>query len=151
MMAAGFGLLVLGFIMRVSLQKRYAVGSTPVGATPTTAIQGPSGTDAAAADPTGTPSVVTTSQPIPNSTLPLQIREPLPGATMSESRLVVKGKTSARADVFLNDQEAKADANGNFSIAVTLDEGDNTLVIVVTDQEGNFAEREITVTYTPGE
>lgn len=61
------------------------------------------------------------------------------------SLLNIKGKTVANAEVFVNDTETKADALGAFSTNLTLDEGENTIIISANDSLGNYIEKEITV------
>ncbi len=78
--------------------------------------------------------------------LPLTITQPRSGAVVSSPNLTVVGKTAANAEVFVNDSSLLADSQGNFSALVTLDEGDNTIIIVANDAAGNFAEKEIVVT-----
>ena len=80
-----------------------------------------------------------------NSGFMLNILEPQNGITLNNSRVRVKGKTVPNADVFVNNQELKADRQGNFTTIVTLDEGENTIFIVANDYDGNFAEKELTV------
>jgi hypothetical protein len=63
----------------------------------------------------------------------------------------VQGKTSANAEVFVNDKEAKADASGSFSIAIVLDEGENIISVAANDASGNYASQDLTVTYTPAQ
>ena len=77
----------------------------------------------------------------------LKITSPQPNTTVSSSTLVVKGTTNPRAEVFINDTETKADANGNFVATITLDEGENAIIVVVNDDEGNSAEQQLLVTY----
>lgn len=79
--------------------------------------------------------------------LALEISQPTDGLVISLPQFTVKGKTSAFAIVSVNDSELKADASGNFSTLLTLDEGENTIVIVANDSAGNYAEKELTVTY----
>lgn len=83
--------------------------------------------------------------------VPLTIASPKSGRTVSISTITVKGKTASRAEVFVNDAETAADVAGNFSVSVTLDEGENYLLIVATDEAGNASEQEITVIYQVGE
>lgn len=59
----------------------------------------------------------------------------------------VSGKTKANAEVFVNEKELKADANGNFSTNLVLDEGENFIVVSVNDEDGNTAEENLTVNY----
>lgn len=101
-------------------------------------------------------SSVTTGSPAPNepaggssTKISLSISSPPNGATVTRSSLTVRGKTAANAEVFVNELETKADASGNFSISVTLDEGENYIIVMANDAAGNVAEAELTVTYNP--
>lgn len=76
----------------------------------------------------------------------LTISSPANNATQSSKYLTVKGKTAANAEIFVNDKEGKANANGDFSINITLDEGENTIVVISNDASGNYLEKELTVT-----
>ncbi len=82
-----------------------------------------------------------------NSGLSLTINQPADKSSVTASTVTVSGKTQPKADVSVNDTDLKADIQGNFSTRITLDEGENTIVIVATDENGNYAEKEITVTY----
>lgn len=77
----------------------------------------------------------------------LTIISPKDGATVYSPSLIVRGVTSSNAEVFVNEKEGKADSKGNFSVPVTLDEGDNYIVVTSTDADGNLSEQDITVTY----
>ncbi|HEX6977061.1 MAG TPA: hypothetical protein VF185_01710 [Patescibacteria group bacterium] len=77
----------------------------------------------------------------------LSVNAPTNGSTTTKSDIEVSGKTSANAEVFVNDLETTADANGNFKTTVTLDEGENTITVSANDSNGNYAEKDITVTY----
>ncbi len=76
----------------------------------------------------------------------LTITSPKDGATQSSKYLTVKGKTTPGADVFVDDKEGKADTNGEFSIAIVLDEGENTILVVANDASGNHQEQDLTIT-----
>ncbi len=97
---------------------------------------------------TSAPTIVPTSV---QNNLPLSISTPADGVTVTSSTITVKGKTGAKAEVAVNDAETTADANGNFSVQVTLDEGENFLYIVVNDADGNVTEKELTIIYDSGE
>lgn len=84
-------------------------------------------------------------------TLTLSISSPSNGATVSSPSVTIKGKTAANAEVFVNDTSTRADASGNFSVTLTLDEGDNPIVVSANDADGNVVEKELTVTYTPAQ
>lgn len=81
----------------------------------------------------------------------LTITSPVSGGQVTSATVTVKGKTAAYAEVFVNDQETKADENGNFSVKVTVDEGENTIIVIANDVDGNIAEKELTVTYDSGQ
>jgi hypothetical protein len=94
------------------------------------------------------PSLETSNMGAVESTLVLQLTAPINNSVVSTSSIVVKGKTAPLADVFVNDKETKADANGLFSLSMTLDEGENTILVVANDSDGRVGETEATVTYT---
>ncbi len=77
----------------------------------------------------------------------LNITSPIPNARVTTSQISVKGQTVPLADVVVNDTETKADATGNFSVTINLEEGENPILVVVSDANGNYSEREIIVTY----
>lgn len=84
-------------------------------------------------------------------TLTLSISSPSNGATVTSASLKISGKTGPNAEVFVNDTSTRADASGNFSVTLTLDEGDNPIVVSANDADGNVVEKELTVTYTPAQ
>lgn len=77
----------------------------------------------------------------------LTVSSPGNNTTTSSESISVKGKTVAGAEVFVNDVETRADASGNFSVTITLDEGENYILVVVNDALGNYSEKELTVIY----
>lgn len=79
----------------------------------------------------------------------LSITTPTPGQVVTLDRITVSGNTSPGADVFINDVETKANAAGQFSAKLILDEGENYILVVANDVNGKYAEKELTVTYTP--
>lgn len=79
--------------------------------------------------------------------LMVQIISPSDQSAVTSSYITLRGKTVAQAEVFVNDIETVADANGDFSVGLTLDEGDNPIMVVANDQAGNVGETEITVNY----
>jgi hypothetical protein len=82
--------------------------------------------------------------PISNG-LSLNITNPQNNSTVGNSKITIIGKTSPGAEVFINETEVKADSDGNFSGSAILDEGRNTLVITANDENGNYAENDLTV------
>ena len=90
----------------------------------------------------------TLPSPIPTvAQIQLTVTEPTDNTTVTTPALSIKGVTLPKADVFVNDSEVTADAQGKFTVQVTLDEGQNTLVVTANDANGNFAEKDLTVTY----
>ena len=73
------------------------------------------------------------------------IENPSDKETVNSQSVKVTGKTSAMAEVFVNEKKTKADQNGNFSIEIILEEGENIINVTANDSAGNFAEKEITV------
>lgn len=101
-------------------------------------------------EPSGTTVVPSTAQASTLVTgITLSISSPVNNSTVANSSVAVKGKTVANADVFVNDTETKADGNGNFSVTLSLDEGENYILIVANDVNGNYSEKDLTITYTP--
>ncbi len=80
------------------------------------------------------------------NSIPLTLTSVSGAMTVTNPQLVVSGKTVANADVFVNDRDLKADAQGNFATTITLDEGENTINVVVNDAAGNSTEKEFVVT-----
>lgn len=97
-------------------------------------------------EPEGTGTVAPAA---PVTEITLTITSPANNTTVSESRVTVRGRTAPKAEVFVNDAETKADGNGDFSATVTLDEGENYILVVANDESGRFSEKELTVTYAP--
>lgn len=75
----------------------------------------------------------------------LQVIEPKNNVTVANQAIILTGKTISNGFVFVNDQEFKADSNGNFSTTVILEEGENNILVVVSDNDGNSAEKDIVV------
>jgi hypothetical protein len=101
---------------------------------------------------TETPVVTATPQPLPTvSQILLTVSGPVNGSTVTTSSVSVKGITTPKAEVFINDKSVIADALGSFSVPVTLDEGENTIVIAANDSNGNYSEQDLIVSYDSGQ
>jgi len=85
------------------------------------------------------------------SEISLTINSPTNGTIVKRSTLTVSGKTVPRAEVAVNETEVVTDSKGNFSANITLDEGENLIIITANDASGNMAEKELTVTYDTGQ
>ncbi|MEK7495569.1 MAG: hypothetical protein AAB788_02645 [Patescibacteria group bacterium] len=75
----------------------------------------------------------------------LQVDEPKNNITVNNPIINISGKTIANGYIFINEQELKADVNGVFASATTLDEGENYILIVASDDLGNSVEKDILV------
>jgi hypothetical protein len=113
------------------------------------------------ATPTSTPTIVMppkeeqqkiiTKDESIHTTLTLTVISPVDKSTVTKPTLIVKGKTAPKAEVFVNESEGVADGNGNFTLSITLDEGDNPVIVMVNDAEGNVAEKDMNITYDAGQ
>ena len=83
-------------------------------------------------------------------TLPLTVTSPIDSATVSTSTVTVQGQTTPGATVTVNGNSDVADANGNFSIDVSLDNGPNAIDVIATDDSGNQGEVLLMVNNTSG-
>jgi len=83
-------------------------------------------------------------------TLPLTVTSPIDSATLSISTVTVQGRTTPGATVTVNGNSDVADANGNFSIDVSLDNGPNAIDVIATDDSGNQGEVLLMVNDTSG-
>lgn len=92
-------------------------------------------------------SAADTTTVAPVEEIHLTILSPTDGSTLTSPSIKVSGITGPNADVFVNDTETRANSNGNFSVNLVLDEGDNTISVMANDNNGNYADKEITVTY----
>ncbi len=66
----------------------------------------------------------------------LEVTSPQDGATVASDRIQVKGKTVPLAEVWVNENQTVADRNGNFSVAVSLEEGENYLLVSAGNENG---------------
>lgn len=98
-----------------------------------------------------TPTTPSKTAAPPEKEVSLVVSSPINGSTVTSPSITVKGTTAPRSDVYVNDKDAVADAKGNFSILISLNEGENFLMVTVVDPDGNTTEKEITVTYDAGQ
>lgn len=77
----------------------------------------------------------------------LSIKSPVQQAQVTSPQIMVEGTTAPKAEVFINDLNLFADSEGNFSTKVSLEAGENVISIVSNDEQGNFVEEELSVTY----
>ena len=87
--------------------------------------------------PTATSGIqITTS----TDALPLTVTQPTDGATLNTNDVTIIGQTSPGATVTVNSVTDVADAAGNFSISLSLDNGPNALDVIAIDNNGNQGE-----------
>ena len=101
-------------------------------------------------EPKSVLNTVTPAKSAANSGITLTISSPAEGSTVKSASLTVKGVSTPGADVSVNEADTTADKSGNFTATVMLDEGENILIIVASDTDGNYAEKEVSVTYDTG-
>lgn len=79
----------------------------------------------------------------------LVIDTPSDGDTLSgdDDTVEVTGVTGEEMRITINDRIVVVEADGSFTYAYPLEEGENTLTIIATDKAGNTSERTRTVTY----
>jgi PBP1b-binding outer membrane lipoprotein LpoB len=98
----------------------------------------------------GTTAVITDTAVTPasqNSTgdtfqtgLPLRVTAPADASTINGDSVTVQGKTAPGAAVNINNNAGIADADGNFSITITLEEGPNAIDVIATDENSKQGE-----------
>lgn len=75
----------------------------------------------------------------------LKITSPVQGQKVTSVTVLVTGQTVPNAEVYVNEIDAKADANGKFSVSYPLEEGENYLIIGASDDNGNSDEQQLMV------
>lgn len=76
----------------------------------------------------------------------LEVISPKNGIIVNTNKIEVSGKTNPSTEIFVNEVQVIPDATGNFSINLTLEEGENYILIVSGNEKGD-GEVERTVTY----
>ena len=140
-------LLLIGALMIITL----AVGAFAYFRSTTNPVPNPSSQNPTAPNSPGQPTPPTNPGPseMMQNEISLIVSSPVNGQIVSTTTITVTGKTTPNADVSVNDKEVKADAKGNFSATISLDEGDNTIFVTASNDAGQSSDWEATVTYTP--
>ena len=85
-----------------------------------------------------------------NEKPPLEVTEPEDGKTYSgERKIKVAGKTEAGARVLINDTQAIVSSDGSFSSIVSLNDGENIILVKSIDKASNISEVEKKVSFQP--
>lgn len=81
----------------------------------------------------------------------LDLREPEDNKSITggDKKVMVSGSTSAGIRVFINGGQTIVDKDGNFSLNLDINEGENTIAVKASDDAGNFTEIQRRVVYTP--
>lgn len=77
----------------------------------------------------------------------LKLYFPKKDIIVKERVIEVKGKTDPKNELLINNQKVLLKDDGNFSEKITLIRGENTLLIVVRNQQGKERRREIKINY----
>jgi len=88
---------------------------------------------------------VNVNEELKNEGLILEIIEPKNNAFYNSSLIRIFGKTKTKAEVYINDFKTIANEEGYFFVNYNFDTGENLLTITANDQDGNYAEKEITI------
>ena len=97
--------------------------------------------------PEGSPEA---SQAMPGDSFSLIVTQPADNSFSNTERTEVKGRTSPRAVVTVNEVITTADEQGNFTVAVTLQKGLNIIEVIASDEAGNEATVNLTATLVKG-
>ena len=138
------GGLALVALLSVSLLG-CATGSAPELApspSPTPAAPAPAAKPAPAPAPGMPPAPLTAG-----TQLKLTVTQPADNIIVDTDTVEIKGTSGPGAVVSANSEFDTADSQGNFAIAVMLDEGPNIIEVFTSDESGNEANLTVTVSY----
>ncbi len=82
----------------------------------------------------------------------LEITSPQDGANFygeQEKSITIQGKTEPEVSIALNGRIIIVNSEGEFSTSLSLNEGENQILVVAQDRAGNETEKEIKVIYFP--
>ena len=82
------------------------------------------------------------------NTLPLTIASPQDNSVVTTPRITVSGTTAPGADVSVNEKDLLANSAGKFTTTLTLEEGQNYILVTAASETG-FAAWEGTIAYEP--
>jgi hypothetical protein len=134
----------------------YLVTALVIGAVlGTTGCKGTTGTQASTSGSTPVSTAATTAgtsvttTPGATAALFLNIMSPANEAITDVNTVTIKGQTTPDAVLSINGDLINLDAQGNFSVPETLNEGTNIFDIIATDEAGNQVTNELIVSYAP--
>lgn len=95
-----------------------------------------------------TPVTITYTNQVPNLTVSSpQNNQTFYGST--QQNINIQGSTDSNNTITINDHIAILDGNGNFNYPFVLQNGQNTIKVISTDQAGNTKEIDLTITFNP--
>lgn len=121
----------------------------------TTGCKGTTGTQASTSGTTPVSTAVTTTStsvtttPSATAALFLNVMAPANETITDVNTVTIEGQTIPDAVLSINGNLITLDAQGNFSVPETLNEGTNIFDIIVTDEAGNQVTNELLVSYAP--
>lgn len=77
----------------------------------------------------------------------LKIYYPKRNISVKKEILEIKGKTDPQVKVFINSEEILPEENGNFLESITLNKGENKIIIISKNKKGKESKKEIIVNY----
>jgi len=80
----------------------------------------------------------------------LTVTQPADGSIVDVGKIEVRGHTSPGAVVSVNDEIAMADTQGIFTVTINLEEGPNIIEVIASNEEGEEAGINLTVTLVKG-
>ncbi|HWA51917.1 MAG TPA: hypothetical protein VG895_02615 [Patescibacteria group bacterium] len=94
------------------------------------------------------PVTITYTNQVPNLTISSpQNNQTFYGST--QQNISIQGSTDPNNTITINDHIAILDGGGNFNYPFVLQNGQNTIKVISTDQAGNTKEIDLTVTFNP--
>ncbi len=127
-----------------------------VGAACTSAAPAPTATPTPTFTPTETvtlslvtPTATATSVAETPQAFLLKVLAPQDEAVVTTASIQVRGETIPSAVVTVNGQIVEVDADGQFQVTLTLEEGPNVIDIIATDEDGNEVAVELVIFRAP--
>ena len=102
-----------------------------------------------ATDPLGNTEQKIISVVLPSQPFVLEVNEPKDQTTVTESPILVSGRTGSEAVVSINGGSVLVDEVGRFSTLVALESGANVIHIVANNIDGQVLEALIAIIYRP--
>ena len=126
-------------------------GSDPTATPAPTATPVPTATvppsPTATSEPTATPSATATPEPTLATELFLEVITPEDGSVVSQETIVIEGITTPDAVVSIDGETVGVNAQGEFSVEVSLQEGPNLIEVAASNLTGGQESTLLSVFY----